>query len=138
MSMTTQTIIGAAALIAALNVAVDAVLPTPRPIEVHSLTFDGQTVTQDRTVIGTGDAFYMAWAATIIDFDTGASVPHCSGDGAFAYATGRHVVEMDLPHWTGREGCTPDTLEPGDYVARATWSWGDQQKTADSAPFTIP
>ena len=136
--MATQTVIGIGALVVALNAGLAVVLPSPPAIQVHSLTFDGQTVTQDRTVSGSGDAFYMAWAATVKDASTLEAVHHCSGDGAFAYATGRHVVEMDLPRWTGREGCTPDSLPPGEYVVSATWSWGDQQATADSAPFTIP
>ena len=136
--MATQTVIGTVALIAALNVAVDALLPSPPAIEVHSLTFDGQTVTQDRTVTGSGDAFYMSWAASVIDLDTGAPVQHCSGNGAFAYATGRKAVQMDLPNWTGRDGCTPDSLPPGAYELHAVWSWGDQQKSAASEPFTIP
>lgn len=135
--MATQTAIGAGALIVALNAGLAVILPSPPAITVHSLTFDGTMVVQDRTVNGSGDAFYMAWAATVKHADTLEAVHHCSGDGAFAYATGRHVVEMDLPHWTGREGCTPDSLTPGEYILRATWSWGDKQATADSPPFRI-
>jgi len=136
MSMFTQTIIGAGVITAALSTMISLALPPPPAIEVHRLAFDGHTVTQDRTVTGQGSAFHMAWAASVFDAE-GRAVPHCSGSGAHAYAIGRQEVEMTLPRWTGADGCTPESLTPGAYTLRATWSWGDNQASAESAPFEV-
>lgn len=132
-----NTLIGTGILAAALSAALSAVLPAPPAIIVHRLSFDGQTVTQDRTVNGEGDAFYMAWAAGVFHADTQDAVPWCEGNGAFAYALGRKEVTMDLGRWTGRDECTPESLPPGPYVLRATWSWGDQQTSAESNVFEV-
>lgn len=134
----THTLIGASVLTAALSAALSAVLPAPPAIVVHRLAIDGDTVTQDRTVNGHGEAFYMAWAAGVFDAATGDAVTWCQGSGAFAYALGRKEVHMGLPDWTGREDCTYDSLPPGSYVLRATWSWGDTQESAQSQVFEVP
>jgi hypothetical protein len=137
MSMFSQTAIGAGALVLALNATLAVVLPSPPAISVHDLSYGDGMVTQDRTIRGTGDAFKIGWSATVINPTTDEPVPFCSGEGSFPYPIGRRAARMDLPTWTGRAECTPDSLSPGEYVLRATWSWGDQQTTATSEPFRI-
>ena len=128
----TQTLIGTGALAAVLSAAVGLVIPDPPAIDIHRLEWSGDMVTQERTVRGDGDAFYMAWAAGVFDVDTGNAVPQCEGSGAFPYPIGTRAVQFDLARWTGADGCTFADLPPGRYILRATYSWGDRQTSAQS------
>jgi len=133
----TQAITGFAAMVAVGHIAIQAVLPAPVPITIHSIAYRDGTVLQDRTVETDGASFFAGWAATVINSTTGESVRWCEGSGAFPYKSGRITVEFTLPQWTGRAECTPESLPPGEYFLRGVWSWGDEQTSRDSAVFEV-
>ena len=133
-----QTIAGGGVLGAFLLAVISPLFPEPPVVQVHSLVFDGETVLQDRTISGDEDRMPVFWMANVINVNTGLAIHKCSGDGGFPYPVGRDLVTMDLPHWTGREGCTPEAIGPGEYVLQATWTWSGGQTSAESEPFTIP
>ena len=114
-----------------------AVLPEPPAMVVNALTMNNGMVTQDRTITTTGDAFYMQWAATVVNVDTGESIHWCEGRGANAYGPGRKAVEFTLPEWTGSATCTLESLPPGQYILRAAWMWGNQNASARSNVFEV-
>lgn len=126
-----NTMIGAAIVGVAMNAIVGAVLPAPTGIQVHGLTYQAGYVTQDRTVLVDGEAFYAQWAASVVDAETGDTVPECAGNGAAPYPPGRKAARFSLADWTGNEDCTVSVLEPGRrYVLRAVWSWGEKSVSA--------
>lgn len=130
MSMT-NTLIGLAIAGTAMNVIFGTVFPEPTGIKVHELQYSGGFVTQDRTVLTSGKAFYAQWAAMVVDAETGDAVPACSGNGAAPYTPGRKSVKMSLSDWTGNDDCTADMLETGRlYKLQAVWSWGDESVSA--------
>ncbi|MDJ0631057.1 MAG: hypothetical protein QNJ44_22555 [Rhodobacter sp.] len=106
-------------------------LVEPPAIEVHSLTFGGEMVTQDRTVASESETFFARWRAEVVDVATGAAVPGCKGQGEWDYPAGRKAATMTLPRWVGSEACTAERL-PDQFYLRATWIWGDDQTGAKS------
>ena len=139
MSMT-QTIIGVAVIGPALAVALNFVIPNVPPINVHSLSFDGAEVHQDRTVTtdtGTG-VFWAQWNASVVSVKTGQPVEACTGSGSWNYKVGRKDVKMDLAKWTGNAACNLAALGRGQFFLQATWHWGDDQEQASSPIFWVP
>ena len=96
MSMT-QTIFAVAAIGLTIGSAVNYVVPNVPPIRVHSLSFDGTVVHQDRTVTtDTGDGvFWAQWNASVVSVKTGQPVDACTGSGSWNYKAGRRDVKMD-------------------------------------------
>jgi hypothetical protein len=111
-------------------------IPEPKPIEVHSLHFDGSVMVQDRTVTTDGDVFFARWEAKLIDAYSGDLIPGCKGGAPWNYTAGHKVAEMPLEVWVGSETCTFESLEPGAYKAVASWYWGTDQTSATSPAFT--
>ena len=139
MSMT-QTLIGVAVLGPVLAAAVNLAIPTPPPITIHSLSFDGKVVHQDRTVTtDTGDGvFWAQWNASVVSVKTGQPVEACTGSGSWNYKVGRKDVKMDLAKWTGNAACNLAALGRGQFYLQATWHWGDDQEQASSPIFWVP
>jgi len=130
-----QLFIGAGIVGVALNVALNAVLPSAEGVIIHSLTYDAGYVLQDRTVMAESD-FYANWAASVVDLETGAIVYPCEGSGAFGYQPGRKVAKLTLAEWVGNDACTEDVLVSGhEYELRAVWNWGGDTVAA-SGGFT--
>lgn len=132
-----QTLAGCAIMTSLCTLAIQTIAPAPHPLDVHALRYvhqDGQHyVEQDRTVRTDGPAFFAEWRAEVVSADSGKQV--CGGRGAWNYEPGRGAFRMTLAKWTGDVGCT--ALAPGDYFLRATWTWGADQTSARSEPFTV-
>lgn len=119
-----QTATGVAALAVAGHFALNAVLPSPPPIEVHRLTYESGTVYQSRTVRPPHgqDAVAMTWVAEVMDTTTGLDVPGCQGSGANVYQAGAAEASYGLSQWVGSATCTPAVLVPGRaYILQAAW-----------------
>lgn len=127
----TQTLIGMGAVGLVAQTLLSAVLPDPTGLVVHGLTYADGYVTQDRTVLTTEPAFYAQWAASVVDVETGDTVPQCTGQGAAPYPPGRKAVTFSLSDWTGNPLCNPLGLVEGKtYALRAVWSWGENSVSA--------
>lgn len=137
MMSVSQTVVGIGVLTAVGTMFLQAVLPAPMPLTVNSLTYEAGIVSQDRTVVTDGTAFYAQWAAAVIDMSTGDIVPWCSGSGSFPYQPGHKVKQFPLAEWVGNANCTADSLNAGTYFLRASWQWGATQTSRDSEPFEV-
>ena len=116
----TQTTIGSAVILAALQSAWVVIGPQPAPIVVHSLQYEAGFITQDRTI--TAQAPWVAvWSADIVDAVSGLPVAGCHGDGNWAYEVGRKAVKMTVQEWVGSADCS---LPEGQYFPRATYASG--------------
>ena len=135
----TQTTIGGAVVFAVLQFSMWAILPTPMPISVHSLTIDSQSdvVALDRTIPDFGHpAVTLIWTATVEDAN-GDSIIRCEGSGVRGFLPGRKIIRFTLPSWTGRDGCTLSSLKPGLYRLRASWRGGEVSTGVISDPFIV-
>jgi hypothetical protein len=133
-----QTLAGVGALAVAGHFALNAVLPSPPPISVQSLSYSAGSVTQARTVSAVrGDAVAMTWVARVID-DQGAVPPGCLGSGASLYTPGAREVTMPLSQWVGSAACIPATLQPGAwYRLQAAWIGAGPEVIFTSEPFMV-
>lgn len=121
MSMT-QTVAGSAILVAAMQMVWTAAAPPVAPIVVHSIAYEDGFITQDRTVSATAK-FTAVWNAEIVDAETGAVVPNCSGGGSWDYEAGHRAIKMTLQEWVGNPDCKiPDV---GTFYPRATYKAGE-------------
>ena len=112
-----------------------AVLPQPKPIVVHSLTFKDGMMHQDRTVtVEDGEVFFARWEAKVVDAYSGDLIPGCKGGGVWNYTKGHKVYVDTLENWVGSEACTYESLEPGAYKGVAAWYWGTDQTSQTSEP----
>lgn len=118
-----QTFAGVGVLAVAGHLALNAILPNPPPIEVHSLTYRDGMVHQARTIRpADGRAVAMTWVAEIADAETGLDVPGCHGSGANVYRAGTAEATYPLSEWVGNAACAPAVLEPGRaYILQAAW-----------------
>lgn len=137
MMHTAQALIGSVVIAGALSVVFDTVTPEIKPIVVHDLSFDGQTMSQDRTVTTDGDVFFARWEAQVVDVSTGDVVPWCRGGMHWNYKAGQMVYQDTLENWVGSPACTIDSLPNGEYQAVATWYWGTDQTSKSSNIFVI-
>lgn len=128
------TITGLAGVALAAQLAIIAILPGPKPIQVNNLTYENGQIFQDRTVYTSADFFYAQWRAEIIDATTRMPVDGCTGAGAWNYKPGRIVIEMSLARWVGSDSCV---LPAGSYRPVAAWFWGDDQEVHRGEVFTI-
>ena len=135
MITTAQTVIGGSIGGVFLSVAVGLFIPDPKPIEVHSLFFNGEKMLQDRTVTTDGEVFFARWEAKIVDAYSGDVIPGCKGGEPWNYTAGHKVADMTLEEWVGSEACTYESLEPGAYKGIASWYWGTDQTSASSNIF---
>lgn len=133
---TTQLAVGVAALSMIGSGIVSLVLPQPAPFIVNGLRMDAGIITQDRTITTDQTAFYAQWAATVEDA-TGESIRRCEGSGANAYSPGRKAVTFRLEDWTGKPGCTWESLPPGLYALRASWRAGEWSTSIKSETFEV-
>ena len=134
----THMVVGSSVVAAAVVGVLGLVLPEPQPITVHSISYEDGIVSQDRTVVAEGEAFYASWAAAVMRAEDDTPIAWCNGSGSWPYPTGRRKAAIDLPEWVGSEECTPDSLPPGEYYLKAAWYWGNNQTSARSEPFAIP
>ena len=139
MSVITQTVFGVCILAAIGTVTVKSVLSpfAPRPLTVHSLTYEAGIVLQDRTIVTDGTSFAMTYTASVVDADTGRTVPWCHGSDSWNYSPGHKVAEIPLAEWVNNPACTPESLPVGTYFLRGGWQWGAEQVAADSAVFEV-
>ena len=135
MSASQAVVVGGAAALA-VSAVLGFVLPKA-PIVINALSYAEGMVTQDRTVTGKGEVFFMGWSAEVVNMATGDPVPWCIGQGSYNYRTGRRVVEFTLPDWVGNAACLPESLLPGRYQLRAIWRAGDVQVIGNSAEWVI-
>jgi len=133
----TQTLVGGVVAFGATMALLQSVLPAPQNIVVHSITFDRGHVIQDRTVNSESDHFWATWSASVIGPD-GNALEWCIGSGAWPYQSGRKQFPMSLEKWTGADACTLESL-PRNVPLKllATWKWGDEDVTAESATFEV-
>lgn len=129
----THTITGLATLGVVAQLAIMTILPEPKPIEVHSLTYDSGVVTQDRTVRTYAPFFYASWSAKVTTL-SGDPVGGCEGGGSWNYEPGRIAFDMPLGEWVGSDQCQ---LQPGEYRLVASWFWGADQETHKSDIFEV-
>ena len=137
MMHTAQALIGSVVIAGALSLAFDTVAPEVKPIVVHELSFDGQIMSQDRTVTTDGKVFFARWEAQVIDAETGDVVPWCKGGMPWNYDAGHKVYQDTLENWVGSPACTVDSLPSGQYQGVATWYWGTDQTSKSSNIFVI-
>ena len=127
--------VGIGAVSAGLLFVTGSIIPPLPPITVHSLTYDAGVVHQERTVEVDPPAvvFWAQWRAEVIDATTDAPVPGCVGSGSWNYEAGYKVVDIPIGEWVGQPiTCTPDIL-PDRFYLRASWYWGEDQTSAESA-----
>lgn len=117
--------------------ALQSLLPSPPPIQVHELSYADGMVTQYRTVNGSGEVVLMSWAAQLVRADDNSPVAGCTGSGSWPYQTGRLRADLPLAEWVGSSVCQPWTLPVGEYRLRAVYSVEGEQVTAASDPFYI-
>lgn len=132
-----NTIVGVLVFTVLGSVGARVILPAPAPIQVHYIEMTEGKVHQSRTITTDAPAFYAQWAATVADAETGESLIWCEGSGANAYPPGSKIVAFALEDWTGADQCTLESLPPGRYVLRASWSWGDEGTAKVSEPFEV-
>lgn len=119
------------------SAALQVVLPEAQPFTINALTYSNGIVTQDRTIATDQPAFYAQWAVTVENVDTGDSLRQCEGFGANAYPPGRKAVSFTLPDWTGRPGCTLESIPAGRYALRGSWRWGEHSAALKSSVFEV-
>jgi hypothetical protein len=93
-------------------------MPTPSPIQVHSLRYEGGYIVQERTV--EMPAVVAEWKAEIVT-KSGEVVPNCHGSGFWRYAGGYSAPRFSVAEWVGNPLCV---IPPGEYFPRATYSNG--------------
>ena len=126
-----NTLIGSSFLVLVGSGILQAILPGPPPIVVHSLEYADGQVTQKRTVTTDDGVFFAEWRAEVVDSATNIPVADCTGTGSWNYSPGYAAPEMDLATWTGNDACDADDL-PASFYLRATWRWGDDQTNGES------
>ena len=122
-----QTGLGAALIVGAIQLGVVPLLPSPPPIEVHSLVYEGGLMLQDRTVRTENDLFPASWRAAIYNAETDKPIEECVGSGFWNYTAGRNTFPIPVDEWVGRDECTVDFLRAlnVDVYGVASWHWGD-------------
>lgn len=136
---TSQLAVGFVAVLGLGQLALTSVLPEPKPITVHSLTYQGGAIFQDRTVIAEDEFFPAQWRAYVMDADADKPIPECSGEGFWPYKTGRGTFELPLAEWTGNDACTVDFLRSygGEFYPVASWHWGNDFEKATGPVFSV-
>ena len=134
---TSQFAVGFVAVLGLGQLGLTSILPEPKPITVHSLTYVNGSIIQDRTAVADGDYFPAQWRAFIFDTVTNKPVPECTGTGFSPYHSGRIAVNLKLTEWTGRDECTPEFLRErgGTYYPVASWHWGNDFEKATGGVF---
>lgn len=129
----TQTTVGGAVILAALQSVWVLVGPSLPPIEVHSLNYDAGYITQDRTV-NTSAPWVAVWEADIVDAISGRVVDGCHGEGNWSYEPGRKAVRMTVQEWVGNSDCN---LTEGQYFPRAIYASGTEKIVARGEFFEV-
>lgn len=136
---TSQFAVGFVAVLGLGQLALTSILPEPKPITVHSLTYEGGAIFQDRTVTAEDEFFPAQWRAYVMDAATDKPIPECTGEGFWPYKTGRGTFELPLAEWTGNAACTVEFLRSygGEFYPVASWHWGNDFEKATGAVFSV-